>query len=293
LRVIGREISQALTARAVAACAEREARQALAARNCYVYELVEDDLVLAHHDHDPAEPWSPIPLSASTPVSDCVRSGTSLHCRTRSEILERYPWMQDHIAVDDQAWAAVPLTIERRRIGALFLSFAEARNWTPDELDLTATIADQCAQALARIALQAEIDSFRSAQAEHRFQSALDAMFDLVTVESAVRDAAGRIVDFRIDYMNQADIDVAGRAAQDLTGHMLSETYPAAFDDGLFEGYVRVVETGKTLVINDLPYADTIDGAAVSGHYGVRIAKFGDGIIISARVGRLDNTDPA
>ena len=108
-------------------------------------------------------------------------------------------------------------------------------------------------------------------------------MTDLVTIQSAIRDPSGRIVDFRIDYMNNAEIDVAGRAANDLTGRLLLDAYPAMRDSELFLGYEQVVETGAPLFVDELPYADTIDGNDVRGFYSVHVAKFGDGIIICAR----------
>ena len=95
-------------------------------------------------------------------------------------------------------------------------TFGQPRTFTPDELALAATIADQSAQALERTRLHAELEAARIARSEQRFRAALDAMVDLVTIETAVRDDSGRVVDFRIDYMNHTPIDVAGRRSEDL-----------------------------------------------------------------------------
>ena len=116
-----------------------------------------------------------------------------------------------------------------------------------------------------------------------RFQAVLDAMQDLVTIESAVRNEAGEIVDFRIEYMNPVNIDVAGRSRDDLIGGLVSELYPAMAGTEVWESYRQVVETGDPVFVADLPYEDVIDGEAVVGSYAMHLSKFGDGVLISAR----------
>ena len=116
------------------------------------------------------------------------------------------------------------------------------------------------------------------------FRAALDALHDLVTIETAIRDDDGVVVDFCIDYMNTVDIDVAGRDRAALIGRRVLDVYPAMADSDLFRTYVEVVDQHRTVVIDELPYEDTIDGSEVVGYYSVIVAPFGtDGIIISAR----------
>jgi len=228
-------------------------------------------------------PWEQIGLATSAPVTDCVRLNEIVSITGRDDIVARYPFMVEHSDVPDQAWLALPLVVEDHPAGALFLTFHEAHSFTPDELAIAATIADQCAQALERTRLQGALDDLRERESERRFRAALDAMTDLVTIETAIRNPAGDIVDFHIDYMNQVEIDVAGRASHDIRGRRLLDAYPAMRDSDLFRGYVQVVETSLPLIVDELPYVDTIDGNEVRGYYNVRVAKFGDGIIISAR----------
>jgi hypothetical protein len=83
--------------------------------------------------------------------------------------------------------------------------------------------------------------------------------------------------------MNRADIDVAGRETNDLTGRLLSDAYPAAAATELLARFADVVETGRMFVVEELPYSDTIDGQTVQGTYRMQAAKFGDGVIVSAR----------
>jgi PAS domain S-box-containing protein len=285
LRRISSRFSGALTVTEIAQCATNEGVGALGAARCLVYRLDDAALELVAEDSsDHTSPnWARIALATPAPVSDCVRDRAAVTLASRNEILARYPFMADHPTVADEAWMAIPLVVDGRATGALFFAFHEPHSFTPDELALAGTIADQCAQALERARLQRALDDRREGESERRFRAALDSMTDLVTIETAVRDGSGAIVDFWIDYMNQVDIDVAGRGAGAITGRRLLDAYPAMRDSELFRGYVQVAETGVPLVVDELPYTDTIDGQDVSGYYSVQIAKFGDGIIISSR----------
>src|SRR4051794_20542656 len=95
---------------------------------------------------------------------------------------------------------------------------------------------------------------------DERFRRALDSILDLVVVERAIRDDAGAIVDFEIEWMNNAPVDVAGRPREELIGRRISELYPVLAGGELIAGYRRVVETGEPLVIPVMPYGDVIDG---------------------------------
>ncbi len=118
---------------------------------------------------------------------------------------------------------------------------------------------------------------------DERFRRALDSILDLVVIERAVRDAAGDIVDFEIEWMNNAPVDVAGRPREELIGRRISELYPVLAGGELIAGYRRVVETGEPMVVEVLPYEDVIDGNPVSGYYTVQASRFEDGVLVASR----------
>jgi PAS domain S-box-containing protein len=118
---------------------------------------------------------------------------------------------------------------------------------------------------------------------DERFRRALDSILDLVVVERAIRDEDGRIVDFVIEWMNNAPVDVAGRPREELIGRRVSELYPVLAGGELIAGYRRVVETGVPLVVDVMPYEDVIDGRPVSGFYTVQASKFEDGVLVASR----------
>jgi serine phosphatase RsbU (regulator of sigma subunit) len=286
LRRIGAAFSGALTPAEIAHVAVAEGREVLDAATGLLYLLEEGHIRLvaqSGYEHDRLADWRRIPLATRTPTTDAVRGNRVVMLGSRTHIEDAYPLVRETPAAPDAAWVAVPLVIDGSSVGALFFAYHRPRLLTPDELRLATTIADHCAQALDRVRLQDVLDHVRRSESEQRFRAALDAMHDHVTIQTAVRDERGEIVDFRIEYVNAAPIEVAGRSSADLTGKLLLDLYPAMRHSDLFHGYVKVVETGEPLVLEELPYEDRIDGRLVSGFYAVSVARFGDGIITSSR----------
>jgi len=73
----------------------------------------------------------------------------------------------------------------------------------------------------------------------------VDGLVDGVVYMGAVRDEAGRIVDFLVEYANAALCRMAGRTEKQLVGRRIVELFPS-WANGLFDWCVRVVETGLT-----------------------------------------------
>lgn len=76
-------------------------------------------------------------------------------------------------------------------------------------------------------------------------REACDSLADGLMLFGAIRDEAGHIVDFEWLYTNPAATTVVGRDDADLRGKRLLVEMPGNRDSGLFERYVRVVETGE------------------------------------------------
>lgn len=119
---------------------------------------------------------------------------------------------------------------------------------------------------------------------EARLRTALDTMLEGVTVQSAIRDDGGRIVDFRILYSNPAIGDMSHIPPDRQVGRTLLELFPAHRSNGLFENYVGVVVTGAPFESGPIRYVDP-DAAGgpldqVAEH---RAARLGDGFVLSVR----------
>jgi len=122
------------------------------------------------------------------------------------------------------------------------------------------------------------------AASEERLRTALDTMLEGVAVLSAVRDDTGRIVDFRLDYSNPAVGVISRVASADQAGRTLLELFPAHRANGLFEAYVRVVETGVPFQSGDFRYLDPgAAGGPLDQVLEHRAAKLGDGYVLSVR----------
>ena len=109
---------------------------------------------------------------------------------------------------------------------------------------------------------------------------ALDAIPDALDIATAVRDASGAIVDFRIAFANRAAGQLEGFDPRDVIGRLASEVWPQLLEPGSFEAFVAVVETGETLhrVATRLD-ADAGEGRVID----IGAARFGDGCICTWR----------
>ena len=129
-------------------------------------------------------------------------------------------------------------------------------------------------------------ESFRAATAE-RVRRILDAMLCAVVVTTAIRDDAGQIVDFRIDFANQAARDVYGAPFALRVGERLLDHYTAFSRKELFGALVRVVETGEPHLIENYSAAGV---AAEPIRMSVQFSKLDDGYICSYQTWPLEPT---
>lgn len=172
----------------------------------------------------------------------------------------------------------VPIRRDGQRFGAMqFVTSANSRTYTDDDVLLAQAIADRIASTLENRRLQ---DQLR----QDEFRAAMDAMLDQVTIVRSERDDDGTIVDFVVEFSNAATRDGAGRGRDELVGRSLIEMYPSIVESGLFAKYVEVVESGVPLVVDRMQYRDlTADGTPIEGWWSLRVVRFRDGYLASSR----------
>ena len=107
-------------------------------------------------------------------------------------------------------------------------------------------------------------------------RSVLDSLLDPHVILTAVRDGAGRIVDFVYAEANPAACVDDRMTLEQLIGSRLMELFPGHGPSGLLDDFVHVVETGEPLVRDDLRYYQ--ERRDETGWYDVRAVRFGDGI---------------
>ena len=116
-------------------------------------------------------------------------------------------------------------------------------------------------------------------QGAERFRTVFDGYPDGVGVLWAIRDEGGRIVDFDFGYGNPAILRMFSMPSNMGGRYTLLEALPVMREDGQFDNYVRVCETGEALsdeVSYDAPFGE----GYIQGTLLRRTAKLGDGLII-------------
>ncbi len=150
------DLADALTPEQVA---ERIAGHGVAALAAYAgaVALVSEDgasLEVARasgYGRDLTERWQRFPLAAAIPLADAARTGEPVLLESREAFSAAYPAVAaGGLSAVSQAFAAVPLLVEGRAIGALAFSFATARAFDDEDRAFMLALARQCAQALER-----------------------------------------------------------------------------------------------------------------------------------------------
>ena len=114
---------------------------------------------------------------------------------------------------------------------------------------------------------------------EELFRGAAESMFDPFAIMVAVRDETGTIIDFEYQFANAS---AAGYLdPDDVAGRRLLELFPFHRDIGLFDAYVRLVETGDPLTWES--WWATLPGENQPRAFDTRATRFGDSITYTWR----------
>ena len=120
-------------------------------------------------------------------------------------------------------------------------------------------------------------------ESEERFRTSIENMLDCFGIYSAIRDNSDKIVDFRIEYVNESACQNNGMTKEEQIGNRLCELLPFHRETGLFDEYCQLVETGKPLLKESLVYEDVYDQDSISNAFDIRAVKLGDGFAASWR----------
>jgi diguanylate cyclase (GGDEF)-like protein/PAS domain S-box-containing protein len=121
-----------------------------------------------------------------------------------------------------------------------------------------------------------------AAAAREEMRGVIDSLLDPWVYLVAVRDADGRIVDFAYRDANEAALAANRMGRDELLSRTLLELLPTHAENGLFEQYVDVVETGVPLALDDDPYANELTGTDLRW-FDNRAVKVGDGLSFTWR----------
>lgn len=146
--------------------------------------------------------WGRFAIDAQLPLADAARTGELVAIESPAHWNARY-LPATPTSTSAQAWAAIPLEVDGRVLGAMGLSFAHARGFSHDDRAYMLALAQQCAQALDRARLyaaerqaraQAEAAQVRLAflaEASRQLASSLDYAITLETLAQLATPTLG------------------------------------------------------------------------------------------------------
>ena len=119
---------------------------------------------------------------------------------------------------------------------------------------------------------------------EQRLLAVFDTIDEPVSVATAIRDRDGRILDFRLEYVNPAAARWAGVEREAMIGLITGELLPEFRSSGYFDTLRDVVETGRPFERDGAVVADTVIGGSwIGGTYDLRAIRLGDGYLSTWR----------
>ncbi|MGQ4647783.1 PAS domain S-box protein [Lyngbya aestuarii] len=116
-------------------------------------------------------------------------------------------------------------------------------------------------------------------QSEERFRTSVENMLECFAIYSAMRNQAGQIVDFKIEYLNPAASDCYYLTQEEQAEQYSFQLLPTQ----LFAEYSRVVETGEPLMKESLIYEELNGKKHLSYAFDFRAVKLGDGFVVTWR----------
>ncbi len=118
-------------------------------------------------------------------------------------------------------------------------------------------------------------------ESERTLEIVLDSLVDPLVLLKSVRDGRGAVVDFTYTAANLAACTYTGRVRAELVGARVLDLLPGQMAAGLFDMYVRVMETGQPLVLDDYPYLSELHGE--ERRFDIRAARIDDGLVYTWR----------
>jgi diguanylate cyclase (GGDEF)-like protein/PAS domain S-box-containing protein len=108
-------------------------------------------------------------------------------------------------------------------------------------------------------------------------QASSDSMLDPQILLEAVRDEAGRVVDFTHLAVNRAACEYLSLAAEELVGVSVLTTMPGVTESGLLARYVDVLDTGHPYLSTDFRYLNELLGE--ERYYDIRGVRAGPDLL--------------
>jgi serine phosphatase RsbU (regulator of sigma subunit) len=110
-------------------------------------------------------------------------------------------------------------------------------------------------------------------------QRVLDAVPGVHTVLLPVRDDAGAVADFRLVAVTPAMVDLSGRDAAQIVGHLISELYPTTVGGTVWRAWLDALADGEPRAVGPVPYAGGAEWSPAAMSITVRVQPVGPGLL--------------
>ena len=120
-------------------------------------------------------------------------------------------------------------------------------------------------------------------RSEARFRASIESLLDGFALLAEVRNQAGEISAFRIDYINESGLCFRPKEGAKSSPETIVDLFPDCHARGLFDELVRVAESGQTFTRECVLLCQERGLNLTSPSYDFRAGKTGDGIALSWR----------
>jgi len=235
---------------------------------------------------------APVIIPAETgggidPISTALRTGKPAVCNNTLADPTYGPWREEAASLGYHSMISLPLLADKKLFGMLNIYAGKPDSFELAEVKLLQEMADDLVYGVKALRAREEHKRIEEAlrRSEERIRASIENMPDAFGIYSAIRDEAGRIADFRIDYVNAAACRLSGLDYSRLAGGRLIELFPDYIENGLFDEYCKVVETGQPL-IRSRQTIELEDRAQEKGEkrtYNLRAVRLEDGLVVAWR----------
>jgi PAS domain S-box-containing protein len=204
LAAVSSQLSRVLLPDALAEVVVREGAAALDAVTASLVLLSEDgtwfELRAAHgFPEGSLEAFRRFPVDTPVMYREAVRSGRMVLYADLESFLEDYPTLRGSPSLMGHAFAALPLAVDGRILGAFGFTFAHEQEFEPEMLQFMESLGQQCALALERARLydaerraREEAEQLRDRLAAER--GLLESVLDQLPVGVAIAEPGGRLI---------------------------------------------------------------------------------------------------
>ena len=120
-------------------------------------------------------------------------------------------------------------------------------------------------------------------RSDEQFRASMESLMDCIAIYTPVRDSSGRIVDLRIEFVNQAASVNISIPRHYLVGKGMLKLFPGSLTNGLFDQYCRVMDTGVPFHAAEVDYRDSWKGRAYHSVLDISASRAGDGLVVAWR----------